>query len=197
MKHHLRGSGFCVVTTHDSWLLGLDQGICGGCWHIQYRFLTRNLSCFIKTNSLDSFSLCSNVFRVCHSDGLGMIGFFLSHVFHPLEKNIVWKLLSCLAVEVIQQSHSFCLWHSMRLGVHPPGQGELSQEKALFSCCTKATLTSTSPICCLSPLATPPGPGRAWMKGWSRLEWGRLPSGCVIRNLSQVGSSWPPEVFLL
>lgn len=116
MRLHLRGSGFCVMTTRDSWLLGLNQGICGGCWHIQYRFLTRNLSCFIKTNSLDSFSLCSNVFRVCHPDGLGMIGFFLSQVFHPLEKNIVWKLLSCLAVEVIQQSHSFCPWHSMRLG---------------------------------------------------------------------------------
>ena len=115
MRLHLRGPGFCVMTTRGSWLLGLDQGICGEYWHIQYRFLTWNLSCFVKTNSLDSFSLCSNVFRVCHHDGLGMTGFFLSHVFHPLEKNIVWKFLSCLAVEVIQQSHAFCLWYSMRL----------------------------------------------------------------------------------
>lgn len=91
------------------------------CYHIRY-----SITCFVYLNSanifqvsahisLGSFSLCSNVFRVCHRDGLEMIGFFLSHVFHPLEKNVVWKFLSCLAVEVIQQSHAFCLWYSMRL----------------------------------------------------------------------------------
>lgn len=103
-------------------LPGLDQGICGGHWHIQYRVPARNLSCFAKTNSMDSSLSCSDVVRVCHPEGPGMTGFFLSHVFHPLEKNIVWTFLSCIVlihplVEVVQHQAvtHFCLGYSMRL----------------------------------------------------------------------------------
>lgn len=192
MRLHLRGPGFCVMTTRGSWLLGLDQGICGGYWHIQYRFLTRNLSWFVKTNSLDSFPLCT----VSSGSVIVMVWEWL--VSSYLMYFTLWrKILSgnfYLALQLRWFSSHMLFVCDTAWGC--PEQGELSQRKALFSCCTKGILTSTFPICCPSQLATPPGPGRAQMKGWSRLDWGRLPSGCVIRNLSQVGSSWPPEVFL-
>lgn len=66
---------------------------------------------------------------------------------------------------------------------------EAAQSRWL-SCHVKDTLPSTSPLCFPSQLETPASPGRAGMEGQSGLEWTSLPSGWIIRDLSQLGPGW-------
>jgi hypothetical protein len=65
------------------------------------------------------------------------------------------------------------------------GWGALTRGKPL-SYSTNDMLTSTSPLCCSSQLATPEAQ-EGHGKGYSRLEWGRPPSGGIKRDLIQLG----------
>lgn len=180
MRLHLRDQGSCDDNT-GFLTPGFGSGHLWGYWHIQYRFLW-NLSWFNKTNSLDSF-LVHSVFRVCHP--LMVWEWLVSsyHVFHPLEKNTVLEILSCLAVEGDSAVTCFCLWYSMRLsraGVNCPRE---SSVLLLY----KGILTST--FFCPSQLATLQAQeGHRWKGG---ADWiGKTAIWmCVIRNLSQMGSS--------
>lgn len=173
-------------------LLDLDQSTCEWCWHSVQK-PCRSLSCLVKANATDSlswkFSSCMDVNRVCHSEGLVMIGFFLLHMFHPLVKKYYleictfpWSDPSISGGDLAVSSHTTFVWD---LTWSSSEWGELPQREALFS--------GHSPLCCLSQLSVPPGPGRAWMKGQSRLKLGRLVSGWIIRDLIgfMAGSSGP------
>lgn len=65
-------------------------------------------------------------------------------------------------------SHTTFVWDLMWSS---PEWGALPQREALFSC--------HSPLCCLSQLSIPPGPGRVWMKGQSRFGIGKA---CIRMN---------------
>lgn len=191
-----RGSGFCLMTSQEAQPPGRAPGPCGRRRCLPPRDLQG--SELLGNNKHRGF-LVMEVLCVCwcHQD----LSFWKSgnDWFFPISCVSSFREKQCLEICILPCSdpptgggESALSSHILLLGI----QHEAAQRRV--SCpigepCSLALqdiLTSMSPLCCPSQLSTPPGPGSTWMKGQSKLEWGRLASRWIVRDLFQLGPSW-------